>query len=49
MKSQAFKSTVDKLGMTTMESGSLEELDAFVKTEIVRWGEVVRISGATAE
>ncbi|AMN42917.1 Bug family tripartite tricarboxylate transporter substrate binding protein [Rhodoplanes sp. Z2-YC6860] len=49
VKSEAFKSTVDKLGMTTMHSGSLEELDAFVKTEIVRWGEVVRVSGATAE
>lgn len=49
VKSQAFKSTVDRLGMTTMQSGSLEELDAFVKTEIVRWAEVVKISGATAE
>ncbi len=49
VKSQAFKEAVEKLGMTTMESGSLEELDAFVQKEIVRWGEVVRKSGATAE
>jgi len=49
VKSQGFKDAVEKLGMTTMESGSLEELDAFVQKEIVRWGEVVKKSGATAE
>jgi len=49
VKSNGFKDAVVKLGMTTMESGSLEELDAFVQGEITRWGEVVRASGATAE
>jgi tripartite-type tricarboxylate transporter receptor subunit TctC len=49
VKSQGFKEAVEKLGMTAMDSGSLEELDAFVQKEIVRWGEVVRKSGATAD
>jgi tripartite-type tricarboxylate transporter receptor subunit TctC len=49
VKSPAFKATVDKLGMTTMESGTLDELDAFVQREIVRLGEVVKKSGATAD
>ncbi len=49
VKSDGFKTSVEKLGMTTMESGSLEELDAFVQKEIIRWGEVVKKSGASAE
>jgi tripartite-type tricarboxylate transporter receptor subunit TctC len=49
VKSAAFKASVETLGMTTMESGSLDELDAFVQNEIVRWGEVVKRSGATAQ
>ena len=47
--SDAFKTTVDRLGMSAMHSGSLGELDAFVQKEIVRWGEVVRTSGATVQ
>jgi hypothetical protein len=35
--------------MTTLESGSLAELDAFMQSEITRWGEVVKKSGATAQ
>jgi tripartite-type tricarboxylate transporter receptor subunit TctC len=49
VKSDSFKDTVEKLGMTTMESGSLQELDAFVQDEITRWGDVVKKSGATVE
>jgi tripartite-type tricarboxylate transporter receptor subunit TctC len=49
VKSQRFKDAVEKLGMTTMDSGSPEELDTFAQKEIVRWGEVVRKSGATSE
>ena len=49
VRSAAFKASVETLGMTTMESGSLDELDAFVQSEIVRWGEVVKRSGATAQ
>jgi tripartite-type tricarboxylate transporter receptor subunit TctC len=47
--SPAFGATVDKLGMSVLKNSSLEELDAFMQKEIVRWGEVVRKSGATAE
>jgi tripartite-type tricarboxylate transporter receptor subunit TctC len=44
-----FNATVDRLGMSAMRSGSLDELDAFVQGEIVRWAEVVKKSGATAQ
>ena len=47
--SDAFKTTVDRLGMSAMHNGSLGELDAFVQKEIVRWGEVVKKSGATVQ
>lgn len=47
--SQDFRTTVDRLGMSAMRSGSLAELDAFVQDEIVRWGEVVKKSGATVQ
>jgi tripartite-type tricarboxylate transporter receptor subunit TctC len=46
VQSADFKATVDKLGMTVLPSGSLEELDAFVQQEIKRWGVVVKKSGA---
>ena len=49
VKSKAFKTTVDTLGMQTLDSGSLDELDAFVQKEIVRWAAVVKQSGATAQ
>ena len=49
VRSAAFKASVENLGMATLESGTLAELDAFMQREIVRWGEVVRRSGATAE
>jgi tripartite-type tricarboxylate transporter receptor subunit TctC len=49
VRSQAFRASVETLGMSTLESGTLGELDAFMQREIVRWGEVVRKSGATAQ
>ena len=49
VRSAAFKANVDKLGMTVMNNGSLDDLNAFMQKEIVRWGEVVKKSGATAE
>jgi tripartite-type tricarboxylate transporter receptor subunit TctC len=49
VQSADFKATVDKLGMTVLPSGSLEELDAFVQEEIKRWGMVVKKSGATIQ
>jgi hypothetical protein len=35
--------------MTPMQSPSVAALKAFVLPGIVRWGEVVKVSGATAE
>jgi tripartite-type tricarboxylate transporter receptor subunit TctC len=49
VESDAFKTTVDRLGMSAMHSGSLGELDAFVQAEIARWGDVVRKSGASVQ
>ena len=49
VKSPAFHTTVAKLGMTVLPNGSLAELDAFRLQEIVRWAEVVKKSGATAD
>jgi tripartite-type tricarboxylate transporter receptor subunit TctC len=40
---------IGRLGMTPMQNPSVDELKAFVLAEIVRWGEVVKVSGATAE
>jgi tripartite-type tricarboxylate transporter receptor subunit TctC len=49
VRSDAFKSSIETLGMSTLASGSLAELDAFMQREITRWGEVVKKSGATAQ
>ena len=38
-----------KLGLLPMDNPSVPELKKFVLSEIVRWGEVVKASGATAE
>jgi len=35
--------------MTVLQNGSLDELNAFMQQEIVRWGEVVRQSGAKVD
>ena len=40
---------IDKIGLVPVTSGSVPELQAFVKSEIVRWGEVVRKAGAVIE
>jgi tripartite-type tricarboxylate transporter receptor subunit TctC len=40
---------IGRLGMTPMGNPSLEELKSFVLAEITRWGEVVKVSGASAE
>lgn len=49
VQSPPFKAMIDKLGMTVLQSGSLDELNVFMQAEIVRWGEVVRKSGAKAD
>jgi tripartite-type tricarboxylate transporter receptor subunit TctC len=40
---------IGRLGMTPMQNRSVDELKAFVLAEIARWGEVVKVSGASAE
>jgi len=49
VRSPSFKTMIDRLGMTVLENGSLDELNAFMQQEIVRWGEVVRKSGAKVD
>ena len=40
---------ISNLGLLPMENPSVPELRAFVMSEIARWGEVVKASGATAD
>jgi tripartite-type tricarboxylate transporter receptor subunit TctC len=40
---------IGRLGMTPMQNPSVDALKQFVLAEIARWGEVVKVSGATAE
>jgi tripartite-type tricarboxylate transporter receptor subunit TctC len=49
VRSPAFKAMIDRLGMTVLQNGSLDELNDFMQAEIVRWGDVVRKSGAKAD
>jgi tripartite-type tricarboxylate transporter receptor subunit TctC len=37
---------ISRVGMTPMQNPSIPELQQFVRTEIARWGEVVKMSGA---
>ena len=39
------KEQIGKSGMLPLEPGSVEQLQAFVKSEIARWGDVVRKAG----
>ena len=39
------KEQVSKSGMLPLEAGSVEALQVFMKSEIARWGEVVRKAG----
>jgi tripartite-type tricarboxylate transporter receptor subunit TctC len=43
------KQRINELGMIPVDSPPPEELARYVKTEIVRWGEVVKKSGASIE
>jgi tripartite-type tricarboxylate transporter receptor subunit TctC len=40
---------IDKIGLVPVDTGSVPELQAYVKSEIVRWGDVVRKAGAVIE
>ena len=43
------RQAITRIGLVPADSGPPEELQAFVKSEIVRWGEVVKRSGASFE
>ena len=43
------KQRINELGMIPVDSPPPEELARYVKTEIVRWGEIVKKSGASIE
>ena len=44
------RNAITRIGLVPAEGGaSVEELQAFIRTEIVRWGEVVKRSGATVD
>ena len=43
------RAQIDKIGLVPVDTGSVPELQAYVKSEIVRWGDVVRKAGAVIE
>ena len=43
------RQAIARIGLVPVDTGSPEELQGFVRAEIVRWGEVVRRSGASVE
>ena len=43
------RQAIARIGLVAVDTGSPEELRTFVRSEIVRWGEVVKRSGASVE
>jgi tripartite-type tricarboxylate transporter receptor subunit TctC len=43
------RDAITRLGLVPAQSASIEQLQAFVRSEIVRWGKVVRRSGASVD
>jgi tripartite-type tricarboxylate transporter receptor subunit TctC len=43
------RESITRLGLVPADSHSIEELQTFVRSEIVRWGEVVKRSGASVD
>ena len=43
------REAITRIGLVPVDTGSPAELQAFVRAEIVRWGEVVKRSGASVE
>jgi tripartite-type tricarboxylate transporter receptor subunit TctC len=43
------RAAITRIGLVPADTGSPAELQAFVRSEIVRWGEVVKRSGASVE
>jgi tripartite-type tricarboxylate transporter receptor subunit TctC len=49
MATQEARQAIERIGLVPVSTGSPEEMQAFVRSEIVRWGEVVKRSGASVE
>ncbi len=49
MARPATRESITRIGLVPADSRSIEELQAFVRSEIVRWGEVVKRSGASVD
>jgi tripartite-type tricarboxylate transporter receptor subunit TctC len=43
------RNAITRIGLIPAEGASVEDLQAFIRSEIVRWGEVVKRSGASVE
>jgi tripartite-type tricarboxylate transporter receptor subunit TctC len=43
------RNAITRIGLVPADNSSIEDLQAFVRSEIVRWGEVVKRSGATVD
>jgi tripartite-type tricarboxylate transporter receptor subunit TctC len=43
------RNAITRIGLVPADSSSIEELQAFVRSEIIRWGEIVKSSGATVD
>jgi tripartite-type tricarboxylate transporter receptor subunit TctC len=43
------RNAITRIGLVPADSMSLEQLQAFVKSEIVRWGDIVKRSGASVD
>ncbi len=43
------REAITRIGLVPAEKASIEQLQAFVRSEIVRWGEVVKRSGASVD
>jgi tripartite-type tricarboxylate transporter receptor subunit TctC len=45
----ATRDAIARIGLVPAENASIEQLQAFVRSEIVRWGEIVKRSGASVD
>ena len=43
------RQAITRIGLVPVDTGSPEELQGYIRSEIVRWGDVVRRSGASVE
>jgi tripartite-type tricarboxylate transporter receptor subunit TctC len=43
------RNAITRIGLVPADAMSIEQLQAFVKSEIVRWGDIVKRSGASVD